>query len=717
MLINPLIPFTGKKPLKASIKSYVDPDALNDPWKPQVNEGDKRAAFFYINDMHCITDKMPFIKSFSNRFDEKYKDITTFKVSGGDMKAGTGMAFNNIAIDFMNSIGIEFSALGNHETDCGLDAFAQQLSRLDTKFISSNLNVKEISALNTFFAPFEEFKVTNNKLKGSIEKNHKKIFNSCIVEKNGEKYGFIGLSTPYTREYRQELEGVSILNPFTVYEDIKQLKGQLSQIRNELKPIPEENYKKLKAELNENLKQQRNTHGKMNSQIEDPDHESLDKMIKEMEQRKTRIKAILKKIEPPTDIKTKKLLEIKTKLSQLNKQNLIQNQINKLRDKGINKIILLSHLGSIKDKGLVPELDGVDIVIEGHDHALTPAPVKLRSKSDEPVLMVQAGQDGRYTGILDVVFNSKGIITDFNNNIYSSGDTVFKENSISEIWDKYLKKPERLASIKKTFYPGTRKKEENTFANLCAEALLAYDQKNSKNPAEIAFIVNAGKINNKTLKKEINDRDIINIDEWGDRIYKTQFTGQQIIEIMNMAARQGFSRKGAAGLLHSSNVYYTVNSEEKDGIKKLSIGDVKLLTPERVINSDMYTKTDSSDYEPIEKDKKYNVIFDEMFLNNIGQTQDEYKDFDAGQFGPINEGIDNFRKTLRRIEKTGDAPKGHEFTEVCKWGRADAVIDYIKTLHSHKLENSETMLDKKLKDNKKISIKFESPVSGIPIIR
>ncbi|MBR1617588.1 metallophosphoesterase, partial [bacterium] len=47
----------------------------------------------------------------------------------------------------------------------------------------------------------------------------------------------------------------------------------------------------------------------------------------------------------------------------------LQDEINKLKKQGINKIILLSHIGYDADKKLASMLEGVDIVIGGHTHS------------------------------------------------------------------------------------------------------------------------------------------------------------------------------------------------------------------------------------------------------------------------------------------------------------------------------------------------------------
>jgi|GEM_PF-3603060 len=732
MLINRAIPFTGNY---ISSKEPA-PEVITSRWEPpRLEKGDTRASFFYLNDLHCTTDKMSFLKVFSDQFNEKYKDITTFKVSGGDMKAGMGEAFNDITIDFMNSIGLELSAWGNHETDCGLDKFAQQLDRLDTKFIASNVDIERGSALDDYFAPFEHYigvknniegvnaardklgkqktyqvikklkqelkteggdkalKQTKDILIGTKQAEHKKILNSCIVEKNGEKFGFIGVMTPFDQQYRVGLEGIKMFNSIELIDNIKETKGNINQLEKKLSPISDEEHKELLDRLIDNLQEQR----KIQKEIY-RDYPSLlrngktSSLLKLREKQKERTH-LLKKAEPPSDEEIEKLIDLNRSLYELNQKNKVQQEINELRDRGVNKIVLLSHLGTNDDEKLIPELSGVDIVIEGHDHKVTTQPKRLFSRSNKPVLLVQAGQDGNFAGILDVVFDSQGEVKDYKNDIYKAKERVFEDVTISEICKKYLKDAQEIAELKQPFEPFLEKTKENPLANLFAEALLAMDHKTckDKNPAEIAFMMNIGKLRKKELKQKITDRNILNFDEWGDRIYKTRLTGQQIIQVLNYGINTSINEK-KSGLVHSSNIQYSVSQSEKNGPYKLNTSQIKIIDPNKVINSNSH---EENIYQKLNPDSKYTVLLDDLFLNNIGGNID---------LEPKNKGNNVFRKNLRRIEKNGEKPEGYKKIEICEWGRADAVIDYIKTLYDHKLDNGETLLDKKLTDNTRIKV-------------
>ncbi len=104
----------------------------------------------------------------------------------------------------------------------------------------------------------------------------------------------------------------------------------------------------------------------------------------------------------------------------------IQEEVDALRDTGINKIILLSHMQRIEvERGLATRLDGVDIIVAGGSNTLLADsndviregdtvqgdyPESYVSASDEPVLLVNTNGDYSYLGRLIVEFDEDGVI-------------------------------------------------------------------------------------------------------------------------------------------------------------------------------------------------------------------------------------------------------------------------------------------------------------------
>jgi 5'-nucleotidase / UDP-sugar diphosphatase len=98
----------------------------------------------------------------------------------------------------------------------------------------------------------------------------------------------------------------------------------------------------------------------------------------------------------------------------------VQKQVDALEAKGINKIILLSHLGYQSDGKaehgcdleLAKRVHGVDVIIGGHTHQKVGDLEKsLTQGSDKrPVLITQAGKDGQLVSQAIVPFDSEGHI-------------------------------------------------------------------------------------------------------------------------------------------------------------------------------------------------------------------------------------------------------------------------------------------------------------------
>ena len=103
-----------------------------------------------------------------------------------------------------------------------------------------------------------------------------------------------------------------------------------------------------------------------------------------------------------------------------------QRQIDLLRAQGVNKIVLLSHIGYDLDKQVAAQLSGVDVVVGGDSHTLlgpntmtaygvgSPAgayPTQLTNKDGQKVCLVQAWEYSQVVGELKVSFDADGNVT------------------------------------------------------------------------------------------------------------------------------------------------------------------------------------------------------------------------------------------------------------------------------------------------------------------
>ena len=98
-----------------------------------------------------------------------------------------------------------------------------------------------------------------------------------------------------------------------------------------------------------------------------------------------------------------------------------RNVVNYLKAQGINKIVLLTHLGFEKDVQLAKEVEDIDVIVGGHSHTLlgnweilgktntSPYPVVVYNNK-KPILVVTSWEWGKVVGDLEVKFDSRGVL-------------------------------------------------------------------------------------------------------------------------------------------------------------------------------------------------------------------------------------------------------------------------------------------------------------------
>ena len=109
-----------------------------------------------------------------------------------------------------------------------------------------------------------------------------------------------------------------------------------------------------------------------------------------------------------------------------NEAETARRYVKELQTQGINKIVLLTHMGLEHDKQLAPTVAGVDVIVSGHHHTLLadPAamkalgqnvdgtyPVVVKGADGTDVYVVSAWKWGRVLGRLDLIFDDAGQVT------------------------------------------------------------------------------------------------------------------------------------------------------------------------------------------------------------------------------------------------------------------------------------------------------------------
>ncbi|MEO0544824.1 MAG: 5'-nucleotidase C-terminal domain-containing protein [Pseudomonadota bacterium] len=98
----------------------------------------------------------------------------------------------------------------------------------------------------------------------------------------------------------------------------------------------------------------------------------------------------------------------------------LQDAVAELEAEGVNKIILLSHVGLPRDKEIAAAVEGIDVIVGGHSHTLLSNfrdrasdsyPVVVQNPAGADVPIVQAYAYSKYLGELRVTFDDDGNVT------------------------------------------------------------------------------------------------------------------------------------------------------------------------------------------------------------------------------------------------------------------------------------------------------------------
>ena len=86
----------------------------------------------------------------------------------------------------------------------------------------------------------------------------------------------------------------------------------------------------------------------------------------------------------------------------------LQKQVNEVRAKGAQAVVLLSHNGMDVDLKLATRVTGIDAILGGHTHDGVPVPTMVKNASGQ-TLVTNAGSNGKFLGVLDIDVQDKKV--------------------------------------------------------------------------------------------------------------------------------------------------------------------------------------------------------------------------------------------------------------------------------------------------------------------
>ena len=235
----------------------------------------------------------------------------------------------------------------------------------------------------------------------------------------------------------------------------------------------------------------------------------------------------------------------------------IQQLADDYKKQGINKIILLSHCGLEKDQRIARETSGIDVIIGGHTHDLLEGIKEgknlLYSKSNEPVIITQAGKDGEYFGDLKITWDDKkGIIVKAQNNVTASNN--FKRNRVIKgVFDQILGKSEHLGTIK-----SVAPLAKNRLIEPNANGFFIMDAVKNELGTDLA-ITNAGNIRGFFEPGELDSRQVFEVVPLKNNMVKLKLTEKELIDALKVGAKSYIDPGHKPGIIMPSGLKYTMS--------------------------------------------------------------------------------------------------------------------------------------------------------------
>ena len=271
-----------------------------------------------------------------------------------------------------------------------------------------------------------------------------------------------------------------------------------------------------------------------------------------------------------------------------------------LQKEGINKIVVLSHLGYDVDVNLAKEVEGIDIIVGGHSHTKLDEAVVDRSDS-EPKLIVQTGEKGQFLGQLEVVFDDEGVLQEWNSQLISVDAKDSNEQYVIQ------PDPEALQILNTKYKPGVEqlkqtevgttevklngvradvRTKETNLGNLIADGMLDAAQAAGTNA--VIALQNGGGIRESIEAGKITMGDVMTVLPFNNDLVTITLTGAEIKEAME----NGVSKTPAADgrFPHIAGMKFYYDSTKPVGSRVLRI-EVK----------------GKNGYEPIDMNKSYEV--------------------------------------------------------------------------------------------------------------
>ncbi|QZY86386.1 5'-nucleotidase C-terminal domain-containing protein [Exiguobacterium acetylicum] len=306
--------------------------------------------------------------------------------------------------------------------------------------------------------------------------------------------------------------------------------------------------------------------------------------------------------------------------------------VKKLEDRGVNKIFALTHIGFDdneaidNDQLLARNVDGIDVIVGGHSHTKLEKPVVVDETvvpgKSEPTIIAQAYQYGDFLGNLDLTFDYKGKLTEYNGSLIDVSKAA-EDVRAAEILKPYadqiaeLKNEEVGANIVNAL-PNPRgevsvRNSETALGNLITDGMLKKAKEYNKDT--VIAMQNGGGIRAAIDAGPLTVGEVLTTLPFGNTLATAKMTGEEIKALLEISV--GIAPKENGGFLHVSGMKFEYDSTKAAGerVTKMEVnnnGTFEVIDPAKtyVIATNAFTAKGGDGLTPFETAYKAGRVTD-----------------------------------------------------------------------------------------------------------
>jgi 2',3'-cyclic-nucleotide 2'-phosphodiesterase (5'-nucleotidase family) len=240
-------------------------------------------------------------------------------------------------------------------------------------------------------------------------------------------------------------------------------------------------------------------------------------------------------------------------------EEMVKRQIDELKKKGVDLIIVTSHLGLKEDRELAEKVPGIDVIVGGHTHSTLPEGERVGN-----TVIVQAGCNNQYVGDLKLSVDpsSKKIIAFSSRLIPIISESIQPDPAIEGIIAPYLEQGKKAGS---EIVGKTVDEMRYSFKEVTPLGQHIADAMRSATGAKLALC--SGKMLRAGLKKgDINRKELFNSYPNTEDVVTVKLSGKHIKEELESR----FAADSRAIIL-PSGFSFTVDTKRPDGDRIASI--------------------------------------------------------------------------------------------------------------------------------------------------